>query len=304
MASERDLAGAALLGAADGMRTFAGPAALAARGRLLRGSPARFAVLAAAAGELVGDKTPMVPPRTSPPALVGRSASGAFTGHALAGAPGAAVGALAAAGSTFGAYRARKALGELTGLPDPVLGVAEDGLAFAAAALATRPAREPADAPEEGSRPRSLARGIVRGVVAGAVGTAAMTGAQLAVMRLTGGKPSHTPEKVGRKVARSLFGKRVPRGQRDTLNQAMHWAYGTSWGIPLGLVASATGRRPGVLAGGAALGLSVWGAGLAELPAFGVAPLPWEQSPAALATDAAYHVVYGVAASAALRVLP
>jgi hypothetical protein len=83
----------------------------------------------------------------------------------------------------------------------------------------------------------------------------------------------------------------------------MHWAYGTSWGIPLGLVASATGRRPGVL-GGAALGLSVWGAGLAELPAFGVAPLPWEQSPAALATDAAYHAVYGVAASAALSVLP
>jgi uncharacterized membrane protein len=304
MPSERDLAGAALLGAANGMRTFAGPAALAARGRLLRGSPARFAVLAAAAGEVVGDKTPIVPPRTQPPALIGRSASGAFTGNAVAGPGGAAVGALAAAGSTFAAYRARKALGELTGLPEPVLGVAEDGVAYAAAALGTRGAREPAEGPESGPKPRALARGIVRGAVAGLAGTAAMTGAQLAVLRLTGGKPSHAPEQVGRKLAGSLLGKRVPRRKRDTLNDTMHWSYGTGWGIPLGLASAAAGKRPGILTGGVALGLTVWGTGLAELPAFGVAPPPWEQPPAALATDAGYHLVYGVVAAAVLRVLP
>jgi ABC-type branched-subunit amino acid transport system permease subunit len=125
-----------------------------------------------------------------------------------------------------------------------------------------------------------------------------MTAAQLGLQRLSGGGDSHAPEQVGRKIARQLFGTRVPRRKRDTLNQAMHWAYGTSWGIPFGLAG-----RPS-FAGGLAFGLSVWGAGLAELPAFGVAPPPWEQSPGALASDAALHAVYGVAAAAALRVLP
>src|SRR3954447_2969966 len=101
MPSQRDLAGAALLGAAGGMRTFTGPAALALRGRLLPGSNARFAVIAAAAGEYAGDKTPVVPARVSAPALVGRTASGAFGGRVLAGTPGALIGGAAAVASTF-----------------------------------------------------------------------------------------------------------------------------------------------------------------------------------------------------------
>src|SRR4051812_32144186 len=110
MASERDLAGAALIGAACGMRTFTGPAALAARGRLLARSPARFGVLAAAAGEYAGDKSPVVPARTSVPSLVGRTSSGAFSGRAVGGNAGALLGGAAAAGSTLATYRARQAL--------------------------------------------------------------------------------------------------------------------------------------------------------------------------------------------------
>ena len=131
-----------------------------------------------------------------------------------------------------------------------------------------------------------------------------MTGAQLAVQKATGADESRVPEQIGRKLARRVMGKRVKRGNRDTLNQAMHWTYGTSWGVDLGVTAALAGSRPPLVAGGAGLGLAVWVAGLAQLPAFGVAPPPWQQSPAALATDAAYHVVYGVAASSALRVLP
>ena len=284
MPSERDLAGAALVGAASGMRTMSGPAALALRGRL----PGGPAVAALAAGELVADKLPFVPPRTDPPALAARAASGAVSGSRLAGGPGAALGALAAAGSSFATMRARSALVELTGLPDPVVAVAEDGVALGAAALATAPRRET-------DEDESKLRRVGRGLVAGLVGTAAMTAAQVAVLKATGGKPSRAPEKVARRV----FGRRaVKRKQRETLNTAMHWAYGTGWGVPLGL----TGR-PGLL-GGVAHGLSVWGAGLAELPAFGVAPPPWEQSPGALAQDAAMHVVYGVAVAGALSVLP
>src|SRR5919199_1029681 len=101
MASQRDLAGAALIGAVSGVRTFTGPAALAVRGRLLSGSPARYALMAAAIGEYAGDKSPLVPPRTSPPALAGRVVSGAFSGHAVGGPVGAGVGAVAAVAGTF-----------------------------------------------------------------------------------------------------------------------------------------------------------------------------------------------------------
>jgi hypothetical protein len=50
-------------------------------------------------------------------------------------------------------------------------------------------------------------------------------------------------------------------------------------------------------------GLLVWGAGLAQLPALGVAEPPWKRSPASLASEALVHVVYGVGAAAAVRAL-
>jgi hypothetical protein len=106
---------------------------------------------------------------------------------------------------------------------------------------------------------------------------------------------------VGEKILGRL-GVKVKKERRPALNAAMHVAYGTSWGLPFG-VAFGRGRAPGPAAG-ALFGLNVWLAGLAELPALGVAPPPWEQSPGALASDAALHAVYGVAAAAALRVLP
>ena len=118
------------------MRTFTGPAVLALRGRMA--GPARLPLTAFAVGEAIGDKTAIVPARTSPPSLVGRMLSGALSGRALAGPPGVVLGALGALAGMFGAYRARAALTELTGLPDPLLGVAEDAIAVAAATLATR----------------------------------------------------------------------------------------------------------------------------------------------------------------------
>jgi uncharacterized membrane protein len=137
MTSARGVGGAALIGVVCGMRSAMGPAVLAWRGRL-GGARTRWLLTAAAAGELVADKTPVVPPRTSPPALGGRLVSGAVCGRQLAGTWGAVGGALGALGGTFGAYRARAALGEAIEVPDPLLGVAEDALAVSIAARATR----------------------------------------------------------------------------------------------------------------------------------------------------------------------
>jgi uncharacterized membrane protein len=299
MTTARRIGGAALTGVACGMRTFTGPAALAVRGRVRRGW-ARAALVAAAAGEAVADKTPFVPPRTSPPPLAARIGSGALSGGAVAGMPGAAAGALGAAAGAFGGQRARSGLGRLTELPDALLAVVEDGAAVAAAALATRDPRTP--------DPDSLAAraglGAARGALAGVAATAAMTAAQLALQKATGGSSSRTPERAMRTVIRGLSGTDVPHDRRDTLNEAAHWLYGTGWGIGLGVTVAARGRRPRVAAAGAGLAVVAWGASLIELPALGVAAPAWEQSPASVASDGGLHLLYGLTAAAVLELLP
>ena len=282
---------AALLGGVSGMRTFMAPAVLALRGRLVR-NPARYALLAAAAGELAADKYPAIPDRIDPPGLAGRLTSAAVSGRTVAGAPGAALAAGIALAAAAASWRVRGELAEQ--VPDPLLGAAEDALAISLAWVATRdPHPEPDSDPEPALAPLEAA---AHGVLAGAVGTTAITLAQL----LAPTESSDAPEQVGRKLIRFASGKRVPRKHRGKLNQGMHWAYGTSWGMLYGLLASQLAKPPGVLAGGVTLGLGVWAVSLVELPALGVAPTPWEQSPGALLTDAGFHLIYGLTSAATL----
>src|ERR1700753_770326 len=96
---------AALSGLGSSMRTFAGPAMLAAHGRIT-GKP-RIAVLAAAAGEIAIDKSPKATDRTDLPAVVGRTRAGAYTGREIAAVPGAVAGALSAAAGSYAWWRAR-----------------------------------------------------------------------------------------------------------------------------------------------------------------------------------------------------
>ncbi|HKG38467.1 MAG TPA: hypothetical protein VKB25_05710 [Conexibacter sp.] len=133
---------AALLGAAGGLRTAMPWGALAVRERLGRGATARFVPLAAAAGELVIDKLPQTPSRTSPPGLAGRLGSSAGAGWLIAGAPGAAAASAAAGLSAFVGERTRAAIGRRTGLPDPLIAVVEDLLAIGVALAATRQAAD------------------------------------------------------------------------------------------------------------------------------------------------------------------
>lgn len=92
----------------------------------------------------------------------------------------------------------------------------------------------------------------------------------------------------------------VERKHRRAVNRGMHWLYGTSWGIPYGVVAGNAGR-PELT--GLAFGLLVWGAALAHQPALGIADVPWKRSPRSLGSEALFHVVYGIGAGAALRAL-
>jgi uncharacterized membrane protein len=297
-----ELRRAAALGTVTGARTFLAPAALALRGRL--GRVAKLALPALAAGELVGDKLPSAPPRSQGPGLVGRVVSGAFSGRAGGGARGLRVGAAFALASTYPSQVLRAQIVKRTPVPDIVCPVPEDIIGMALAALAsTEPRPDPTDVdgPKTGdiggfsAHQHGLAAGA--GVAAAVVGTAAMTSAQNWVYGLTGGAESGAPAVVGERILGAL-GFKVKKRQRPALNNAMHLLYGTSWGLPFGLLAAHGGRRPRP-SDGLVLGLGVWAASLAELPALGVAPPPWKRSPAALAQDLGSHLVYGVATAAA-----
>lgn len=153
---------AAALGWAAGMRSMTPPAVLAQTlaGQALsipllarrRRQPARALstdragtlLTVAAAGELTVDKLPVAPPRTSPPALIGRIATGALVGATVAAVrrqnpllP-ALVGAASAGASSFVMMDLRKRAGEALDVPDSVVAVVEDALAIGISLLATR----------------------------------------------------------------------------------------------------------------------------------------------------------------------
>lgn len=292
------LTDAALLGGAGGLRSTAPFAALAARGRAGKGL-GRGVLIASAAGEAVADKLPITPPRTSPPSLAGRLAGSALAGGRIGGPAGAAAAGAAAGLSAFAGERARGALGRRTGLPDPLLGATEDLIAAGAALVATRRLDGALR-----SRPRRSPLGALwRGLAAGVAGTAVMTAVQTIYYKATGSEGSETPAEVGERIVGGVLRREVPGERRPLLNQVMHWSYGSSWGIPLGLVAGSRATPPPVAATGALAGLSVWGASLVVLPALKLAPPVWRYPPKQLASDVGFHLAWGFGAAGALRAL-
>lgn len=147
------------LGAISGLRSMSGPAFLsraASDGRLnLEGTSLAFlgsprvskALMAMELGELVADKLPIIPSRSSPPVLLGRAAAGALVGAALFASEerrittGAAVGASAAAATALAGERLRVFASQKTGLPDPLFGLAEDAIVLLVGLRSLREAR-------------------------------------------------------------------------------------------------------------------------------------------------------------------
>ncbi|MEO5952419.1 MAG: hypothetical protein ABIQ44_08160 [Chloroflexia bacterium] len=140
---------AALLGVMSGMRSAAGPAAMVRRMAknpkkfegtvfewMANSTQATFATLAQV-GEVVVDKLPFLPPRTSLQPLVVRALAGGGAGTAAfieaeKPAPiGWVIGAACAVASSHAFYRARKGVTEATRLPDLPVALAEDGLVLA-----------------------------------------------------------------------------------------------------------------------------------------------------------------------------
>jgi uncharacterized membrane protein/uncharacterized protein (UPF0548 family) len=136
-------------GVLAGMRSFSAPALLShqlsrepveapeGRAQVLASRRTARALTVLALGELLADKTPWVPARLWPPALVGRALSGALTGAAVAAphrplsAGRALLGALAAVAASFTFYALRQSATRRLGLPNAVAGLIEDAVAVA-----------------------------------------------------------------------------------------------------------------------------------------------------------------------------
>lgn len=151
MATTTMAALAFLIGVSAGLRSMTAPAFVAWGARLgwlrldgtilsfLGSAVAAWLLTALALGELIADKLPKTPNRTSPGPFVARIVSGALSGAALSGATGgplvagAVLGALGAVTGTLGGYTARRRLVPALGVPDHLVAVAEDVVAVGGA---------------------------------------------------------------------------------------------------------------------------------------------------------------------------
>src|SRR3954452_16058500 len=143
-----------------------------------------------------------------------------------------------------------------------------------------------------------LAAKIGRGLAAGAIGTAAMTVSSTIEMKLRGRQGSTAPADAAMKVL-GIEGF-CDDAAKSRFSTAVHWAYGTAWGVPRALL-DAAGLSP--VAATAAHGGALWGSEQVMLPALGVAPPLWEWGAVEVAIDVLHHVVYTAAASVAYEAL-
>jgi uncharacterized membrane protein len=127
MANSQVYARAALLGALSGMRSMAGPAAIV---RPPFSGPTQLLL----AAELVFDKLPLAPNRTAAGPLLGRALAGGIAAAMLCSSrkrstvAGALIGAGAAVGAAYAAYKLRQQITRHLNIPDPLVALLEDAV--------------------------------------------------------------------------------------------------------------------------------------------------------------------------------
>jgi hypothetical protein len=164
--------------------------------------------------------------------------------------------------------------------------------------------------PGRSRHPAALAV-LLRGAAAGAIGTTAMDLAQYARYRRDGSESlldwefhgvkdwdsAPAPAQAGKRLIEGLFRTELPDRAANTVNNAMHWAYGIGWGTGFALLADAV-RVPSAR-WGALFGTVVWLTDYAVLPATGLYKPIWEYDAKTLGKDWADHLVYGTVTAAA-----
>ncbi len=156
-----------------------------------------------------------------------------------------------------------------------------------------------------------------RGGLAGITGTLALSLLDRVMGPLLGGEPEPPQppgfgaavlvrEPTGPESMATIFAEKVATGlfdnplseRRDRAGAAVHAAYGTFWGVILGLVQGSLRPRPWLA--GPLHGLVVWAVGpLALVPGMHITPPPWRQAPRRALTTLAAHLVYGLVSALA-----
>lgn len=135
-----------------------------------------------------------------------------------------------------------------------------------------------------------LSSAIGKGLIAGAAGTVAITISQMIEMKITKRPASEEPADAAEKVLHI-----TPDTSEDKkkLSQDIHWLYGSSWGVPRGLLSLAG------LNGLSATGLhfaTIYATSLIMPPALKIAPPLKEWKTKELLINALHHGVYALAA--------
>jgi hypothetical protein len=158
------------LAALSGLKIALGPALLATS----RKWPSRQSWIMAAMGEMVLDKLGVFPPRYRPALLIPHSLAGAWVARESLREDGgddpwaAVAGGMVAAGVAVAAPVVRMTINKLMGIPDPLLGLAEDYMALSCGTQVmdmpmdqiTGAAREVFDDVRERARPALESMGI------------------------------------------------------------------------------------------------------------------------------------------------
>jgi hypothetical protein len=147
---------------------------------------------------------------------------------------------------------------------------------------------------------------LTQGLLAGMLGNAVFTGYQ-SILGKESGK-SHPrrwadapePAQVGKRILEGVFQRKVTLAQVPKLTQAVHWAYGTWWGLVYSVIQESV-RQP--LISGVALTSAVMAADYTLLPAMKIYDEPSEYDPVTLAGDFGNHLVHGLAIAGAYRLL-
>lgn len=158
---------------------------------------------------------------------------------------------------------------------------------------------------------------VVRGAVAGLAGTFAMDVFLWERYRRDGGTDGFAawessaglegyagapaPAEVGRRIVAGYLQRELPDGTARAMNNAMHVLTGVQWGVVHGLLAGTSGRSGPV--SGVRTGLTAWLASYALLAPAGLYEPIWTYPAPVLAKDAAGHLVYGLGAAAAFKLL-
>ena len=135
-----------------------------------------------------------------------------------------------------------------------------------------------------------LAGAIGKGLMAGAAGTLAITLSQMIEMKITGRKPSEAPADAAEKI---LEVKPETEEDNHQFAQQIHWAYGTSWGVPRGIL-SLFGLKG--LPATAIHFATIYSTALIMPSSLKVAPPLREWSAKEFVIDALHHAVYVVVA--------